>query len=317
MTKSWKTSQTRGPKKSITLDVDPTIMENNMRIIKDTPVEEEFNKILSTVDPVLTKLVKPTPGFCVKSFTKPDNKKVFVNICVTDAIPCPRDISNEELMQILSSENPSSYRVPMSIGEGRTEPDNSGVPVTVYDVAVNPEFFKKVANDDLFQVFFLTVVFEGLQDKYQFELDMHKYTILKNRKSIGSLQSHRIQVRNIDSSEPKIASTAPCKPPLIEELEDKSSGQKENIRISNLIYRLRREPPTGEIEYLLAEFKIPSHIEMKDLNLEVGEDRLVLDSKGLFELVDFFLPCSVDQDVISAYLDRNDDMLYVKMPAIN
>lgn len=47
---------------------------------------------------------------------------------------------------------------------------------------------------------------------------------------------------------------------------------------------------------------------MKDLNLEVGEDRLVLDSKGLFEVVDFFLPCSVDQDVIDARLNRNDDV---------
>lgn len=40
----------------------------------------------------------------------------------------------------------------------------------------------------------------------------------------------------------------------------------------------------------------------------MGEDRLVLDSKGLFELVDFFLPCSVDQDVIDAKLNRNDDV---------
>lgn len=47
---------------------------------------------------------------------------------------------------------------------------------------------------------------------------------------------------------------------------------------------------------------------MKDLHLEVGEDRLVLDSKGLFELVDFFLPCSVDQDIIDAQLNRNDDV---------
>lgn len=180
-----------------------------------------------------------------------------MNICLTDAIPCPRDISNEELMQILSSEDPSSYRVPMSIGEGRTEPDNSGAPVTVYDVAVNPEFFKKIEKDDLFQIFFLTVVFEGLQDKYQFEIDMHKYTILKNRKSIGTLQSHRIQIRDIKTCESKI------KPPLIEEIDTKASGQKVNapvVKKKELEYRLRREPPTGEIDYLLAEFKIPPNV---------------------------------------------------------
>lgn len=49
-------------------------------------------------------------------------------------------------------------------------------------------------------------------------------------------------------------------------------------------------------------------VNVKDLNLEVGEDRLVLDSKGQFEMVDFFLPCSVDQEIIDAQLNRNDDV---------
>lgn len=55
-------------------------------------------------------------------------------------------------------------------------------------------------------------------------------------------------------------------------------------------------------------------MEIKDLYLEVGEDRVVLDSKGQFKLVDFFLPCSVDQDVVDAQLNRNQDVsLYPEM----
>lgn len=300
-------------KKSIALEVDPTIMERNIRIIQESPMAGEIDRILAAVDPVPSKLVKPTPGLCVKTYMKPDNKKVFVNICLTDAIPCPRDITNDELMYILSSDDPSSYRVPMSIGEGRTEQDKSGAPAVAYDVAVHPEFFKKVEKDELFQTFFLTVVFEGLQDKYQFELDLHKYTVLKNRKSIGNLQTHRIQIRDIRATEDKL------KPPLIQEIDSKFglSGPRGVQTAKDLVYRLRREPPTGEISYLLAEFKIPSSVDLKQLNLEVGEDRLVLDSKGLFNVVDIFLPCSVDQDIISAELDRNINILSVKMPAIN
>ncbi|CAK1601250.1 unnamed protein product [Parnassius mnemosyne] len=300
-------------KKSINLEVDPSIMEKNMRIIKDNPVEEELNKLLSSVDSVPSKLVKPRPGFCVKTFTKPDNKKVFVNICLTEAIPCPRDITNDELMQILSSDDPSSYRVPMSIGEGRTELDKSGAPATVYDVAINPNFFSKIEKDDLFQTFFLTVVFEGLQDKYQFEIDSQKYSVLKNRKSIGTLQSHRIQIRDIKTCNAETK-------PLIEEILTES-GPKMNEMPTQIkkaiVYRLRREPPTGEIQYLLAEFRIPASVDIKDLHLEVGEDRLVLDSKGQFDSVDFFLPCSVDQEIIEAQLNRNNDILSVKMPAIH
>ncbi|XP_045768080.1 PIH1 domain-containing protein 1-like [Maniola jurtina] len=296
-------------KKSITLEVDPTIMENNMRIVKENPVEEELNKLLA--DTVPSQTVKPRPGFCVKTFTKPDNKKVFVNICLTEAIPSPVDISNAELMQILNSDDPSSYRVPMSIGEGRTEQDKSGAPATVYDVAINPEFFSKIEKDDLFQTFFLTVVFEGLQDKYQFELDMQKFTVLKNRKSIGTLQSHRIQIRDVKKCEEKAK-------PLIEEIQKPAKiSELAPAKKREFVYRLRREPPTGEIEYLLAEFMVPASVELKDLNLEIGEDRLVLDSKGLFESVDFFLPCSVDQDIVDAQLNRNKDMLYVKMPIIH
>lgn len=51
---------------------------------------------------------------------------------------------------------------------------------------------------------------------------------------------------------------------------------------------------------------------MKDLNLEVGEDRLVLDSKGLYDLIDFFLPCNVDQEKIDATLNRNNDVSFLR-----
>lgn len=197
-------------------------------------------------------------GFCVKTLTKPDNKKVFVNICITDTIPCPRDVTNEQLMQILNSSDPSSYRVPMSIGEGRTESDKSGSPCTVYDVAINSVFFKKVETDDLFQTFFLTVVFEGLQDKYQCELDVQRYTILKNRKSFGTLQSHRIQLRDIKTTESAL------KPPLIEEIGEKLAPVNNKPVI---VYRMRREPPEGEIEYLIAEFKIPSSVRVFSLHI--------------------------------------------------
>lgn len=167
-------------------------------------------------------------------------------------------------MQILSSEDPSSYRVPMSIGEGRTEQDKSGAPATVYDVAINPIFFKKIEKDDLFRTFFLTVVLEGLQDKYQHELDLQKFTVLKNRKSIGTLQSHRIQIRDIKQCEEN------TKQPLIEEIDDKKSkANVQSLLEKEIIYRLRREPPTGEIEYLLAEFKIPSSVSFKYLRINV------------------------------------------------
>lgn len=35
---------------------------NQFLLFKGNPLEEEFNKLLASVDPVPSKLVKPTPG---------------------------------------------------------------------------------------------------------------------------------------------------------------------------------------------------------------------------------------------------------------
>lgn len=51
-------------------------------------------------------------------------------------------------------------------------------------------------------------------------------------------------------------------------------------------------------------------MDLKDVNLEVGEDRVVLDVEGMYNPVDFYLPCSVDQEVIDAQLNRNNDVRY-------
>lgn len=46
----------------------------------------------------------------------------------------------------------------------------AGNPTIAYDVAINPEFYKKTENIKLFLSFFLTVVMEALKDKYSLGL---------------------------------------------------------------------------------------------------------------------------------------------------
>ena len=65
------------------------------------------------------------PGMCVKTLSEPGKQKVFVNICQSNSVPQPPELSREELVQLLQSEDPSGYRVPMSLGEPHTEVDNS------------------------------------------------------------------------------------------------------------------------------------------------------------------------------------------------
>lgn len=107
-------------------------------------------------------------------------------------MPPAQDITEETLVEVLQSEDPTKYRVPMSLGEPHVEVDNRGQGCTAYDVVINPMFYNKIQNSELFKSFFLTIVFEGLESKYNMELE-RKWTVLKNKKCMGVLQPHCIR----------------------------------------------------------------------------------------------------------------------------
>ncbi|XP_021917248.1 PIH1 domain-containing protein 1 isoform X1 [Zootermopsis nevadensis] len=296
-------------KNSVLLEVDRSIIENNLLI------EENQNEDLRDLFPTRTsqqtedvpwKLVKPTPGICVKTHTE-DGDKVFINICQTPELPGPDDISEETLVKIWSSDDHSSFRVPMSIGEAHEEADKAGNPTVAYDVAINPEFYKKTENSKLFLTFLLTVVMEGLMDKYGLHLATEDYVILKNRKVMGCLLPHR--VRQTGSRKPA--------GPLIQEMTPPVHTSSRQPR-----YRIRREPPRSEPpEYLVAEFFMKDVTNSRDVTLDVGEDRIVLDSPGRvgqqgYQL-DAFIPYSVDQDKCSASFNTDTKILTLKMAVIS
>lgn len=108
----------------------------------------------------------------------------------------PKDVTDEELISILESTTPGSFRVPMSISEIRNTKDRSGNSVEVCDIAINPTFLAKIKKSQLFNNFFLQIAAEALSEKYNIQIKMDKTIILSNRKFIGTLVAHR--VRNND-----------------------------------------------------------------------------------------------------------------------
>ena len=85
---------------------------------------------------------------------------------------------------------------------------------TVYDVAINPKFYSKLKNSELFHSFFLTIVFEGLESKYNIELE-RTWAVLKNKKCMGSLHPHCIRSKS--------------KPVIMEMDDNKEEAIKEGI----------------------------------------------------------------------------------------
>ena len=66
---------------------------------------------------------------------------------------------------------------------------------TAYDIVINPSLLDKFHKSELFKNFFLMIMFEGMQEKYGLELNK-EWTILKNRKCMGTLLPHCVRVRS-------------------------------------------------------------------------------------------------------------------------
>ena len=78
-------------------------------------------------------------------------------------------------------------------------------------MVINPAFYSKLQNSELFNSFFLTIVFEGLESKYGIELERN-WTILKNKKCMGVLHPHCIRSKSkpvIMEMEENFKSSAP------------------------------------------------------------------------------------------------------------
>ncbi|XP_030649236.1 PIH1 domain-containing protein 1 [Chanos chanos] len=247
-----------------------------------------------------SRVIRPHPGICVKTLSLPDKQKVFLNICQSPAVPPPPPLSREALVELLESEDPTGYRVPMSLGEPHTELDNSSKGCTVYDVVINDEFFQKCQKDDLFQQFLLAVSLEGLENKYNMEFS-RDWKILKNRKFLGSVTEQNIRtkskpvIQEIDSGETNSQSTAAKKPEFV----------------------LLVEPALGEAEHLVAEIKLPGVSSTRSLVLDLGEDRLVLSARPSLFHLDLFFPFLIEQENSTAKFNTDTQILTVTMPVVS
>ena len=98
-----------------------TFLLENSKYLQQDSAQEDYIEFI------------PEAGFVLKSkvSTEAGEKKVFVNICTSENIPKPRDVSEKELAEILDSEDPLRYRVPLSLGEPHAELDKSGQGVTM------------------------------------------------------------------------------------------------------------------------------------------------------------------------------------------
>ncbi|XP_078093387.1 PIH1 domain-containing protein 1 [Mustelus asterias] len=253
-----------------------------------------------------SKQIRPQPGFCVKTKMK-NSEKVFINICKSDQIPPPPDLSEEGLVTLLESDDPSGYRIPMSLGEPHAEIDNSGNGCTAYDIVINSKFYTKIQNNKLFMEFFLTIGFEGLENKYNFQLT-REWRMLKNRKFLGSITEHNIRTKSkpvIQELESSTSSPGSCSNPLISEVESTCAEPE---------YTIVAEPASEHPSFLVAEISLPKVDSAGSLLLDLGEDRIIMWARPDLYHLDIYIPYNIVPEESGSQFNRNTRVLTIMMP---
>ncbi|XP_036409237.1 PIH1 domain-containing protein 1 [Megalops cyprinoides] len=250
-----------------------------------------------------SKVIRPQPGLCVKTVSLTDKQKVFVNICQSPALPPPPHLSKEELLELLESDDPTGYKVPMSLGEPHTEMDNNSQGCTAYDVVINNEFFQKCQKDPLFLQFVIAVSFEGLENKYSLELS-REWKVLKNRKFLGSVNEQNIRTKS---------------KPTIQEINPVASKDSHPapMQAKTPEFCLLVEPPVGDPQYLIAEIQLPGVPSARSLLLDLGEDRLVLTARPSLFHLDCFFPLNIDPETSVAQYNTKTQVLTVTMTVVS
>lgn len=177
-------------KESLLLDnqqeqADDAILQDFMKMYggaDGTPADEQSKSY---------KTVEPTAEFCIKTKNE-TGEKVFLNICTADHIPSPKDITDNELIELIESEDPSRFRVPLSLGEPHVEVDKSGKGCTAYDIVISSSFCEKIKSNNMFMGFFMSVIMEGMDNKYEVKLS-REWITLKNKKCMGTIQTQHIR----------------------------------------------------------------------------------------------------------------------------
>ncbi|CAF0706004.1 unnamed protein product [Brachionus calyciflorus] len=320
--------------KSLNDDLFQKILSNKKSFQDESqePNENDLNEVIKNLDPeqlnMLAQLYSnkeqqsntqndqknfktflPEPGICFKTKNLNNSQKVFLNICQSSEINSPKDITEQELLKLIEQNDPENaafqFRVPMSLGEAHTELDNAGVGCVAYDICINPDFLDKIQKIPTFMGFLMSIVIDGLQDKYSIKLDRN-CKLLKNKKFMGQIKEQFIRVK----SKPLISE--------MEKNENKKSQELEKPKSQMPKYKIFREPHDGDkVEFLVAEIELPNILSANSIQLDIGEDRILLNTRSQLYHLDIYLPYNLKQEECGSQFDKKSKVLTITMPVQN
>lgn len=198
----------------------------------------------------------------------------------------------------------------MSITEIRQTKDKSNNLARVCDIAINPRFYVKIERIDLFREFFYTIIVEAMETKYNIKVDQTKWIVLKTRKFVGSLISHRVQNRDVKKVLESYQNPKDSDKKLLKQLSG-GGGKKSNLIVelgTSYNSDTMTTPPhrLGLLltNHLAAEFLLLGVASDKDIILDVGEDCIVLSCPQRGYIFKQFFDYKIDQSKSVAKFDE-------------
>ncbi|QQP39299.1 PIH1 domain containing 1 (Silurana) [Caligus rogercresseyi] len=262
------------------LEVDDSILARNLSIIQNNDADLLSQPKRLPLSTTPSLLPDSYEGSSIET-QNVGGRKVFINLCLVHEIPPAPHISEQELISVIEEDNyESTYR----------EKDKSSEPCLVSDVAINAPWFHEVVHGSpVFTAFLIN--------------------ILKKKNYHGKLSRHRIQKRE----------------KKIHEITDEHTKSSNDAQKPKALPGTKKKPSAFKMykvegNLLLAEIHLPGIVSSNEISLDLGEDRIKLESNRSFSssnyALDVFLPLFISPDNVLAEYHPKTSLLKISMPIL-
>ena len=122
-------------------------------------------------------LMIPKVGFCLKTTSKKDGQKVFVNITHSEKV-------KEAICQRVPGQG-ENWELPFALDNPKPDMDSDEKPVTVYTIAFNTHTYEMFQREERRRAFLIDVALENIDLALEQQLDRVNFKEMKNLKYKG------------------------------------------------------------------------------------------------------------------------------------
>eukprot|EP00743_Colponemidia_sp_Colp-15_P001308 GILK01001432.1.p1 GENE.GILK01001432.1~~GILK01001432.1.p1 ORF type:complete len:395 (-),score=84.64 GILK01001432.1:167-1294(-) len=327
--------------------------------ISDPKNKKEYDDYIRQMEqqgelPAGSKLLRPEPGFCVKTKRVPTKgrspsgdtaDKLFVNICSSPMLDEP---SSSRAAPGSGDKSGLNWSLPYSMGRPRPDRDNKGQSCTTVDIVYHPSALRMAETNTRFKAMLVDTALDSIQkfmDSQQSGDNVSRdYKILRRIKCKGDSPAVMTMQSNSNGSG-GAAPVTQSSGPLVEPLGNSTTPVDSNVPsatdtveavkvesakpISEPVYRIvhrgevdlsdfmmTREPTRkSRPKELVVYVDMPQVKGIAEVNLDLSNQQFVLDVAGKYYL-DIALPYPVNEEAGSAKWDKNKKQLTVTVPVV-